>query len=164
MNRHDSIIPSFIDNLVIRARALLPGVNISDGEPVINNSGDYLGIGTEDPIPDRSYSAESEQRRVGATRTSGREEDGTLVCSAYTWHADLRDDAAKVARDKLFAILAVVSDELRDNPGLESTPGNPATRVQGLQWSEIASTQLVQWQQDGTQALLVFRIHFRARI
>ena len=64
MNRHDSIIPSFIDNLVIRARALLPGVNISDGEPVINNSGDYLGIGTEDPIPDRSYSAESEQRRV----------------------------------------------------------------------------------------------------
>lgn len=148
-----SVIPAFIDAVLTAARAGLPGVDVFDGFGVSDDPGDYLMVGVDDPErQDAAFSADSVQSWAHANRTA-RDEVGAVTCAATSWNGD---GDQKAARDAAFATTGAVETFLRVDPTMGDT----------VLWCEYgSSTQLTQAQGEaGALALVVFRIHFRARI
>lgn len=151
-----SVIPQLIDALVAAATAALPdqGIVVLDGYGVTEFTGNYLMIGIDDPYrPDASVSASSTQDWAHANYTT-RNEEGDVTCAAVSWSGDANQ---KTSRDAAYATTAAVENLLRANPSLGLT---------ALLWTSYGTTtQLEQSQdEDGSWALVVFSVHFRARI
>lgn len=151
-----SVIPALIDALVASAKNALPsqGIVVLDGYGVTEFVGNYLMIGVDDPYkPDASISASSAQDWAHANYTT-RDEEGDITCAALSYSGDANQ---KTARDSAFATTAAMENLLRANPTLG---------LANLLWTSYGtSTQLEQSQDaDGSWALIVFSVHFRARI
>jgi hypothetical protein len=151
-----SVIPALIDALVAAAKAALPpqGIVTLDGFGVTEFVGNYLMIGVDDPYrPDASTSATSQQSWAHANYTT-RDEEGHITCAALSYSGDA---VAKTARDSAYATTVAVENLLRANPTL----GLPT-----LLWTSYGTnTSLEQSQdEDGSWALIVFDVYFRARI
>ena len=155
-----SVVPDLIDALVTTAEALtgdgnpLEGVLVLDGFGVTEDPGDFLMIGVDDPdSDDPAFSADVKQDWANATYTAV-DEEGDIACAVLSWSGDTDQ---KTVRDRVYAITAAVENMLRANPSLD---------LPTLLWTKFGvSSQLTQNQDEqGALALLVFRIHFRARI
>lgn len=150
-----SVVPDLIDALVSTSRTALPDVNVYDGVSVTLDPGDYLMVGVEDPdLEGAVFSADTRQEWATVGTGAPRNEEGDVTCVALSWNGD---GDQKVARDAAYAIAAGLEDALRANPSLG---------VSSLLWTGFgSSSQLSQAQgKGGASALLVFRIHFKARI
>lgn len=149
-----SAIPALIDALYEAATDALTDVKVYDGYGVSDDPGDFLMIGVEDvDSAQNASSASSEQGWANANYTA-RDESGDITCAAMSWNGD---GDQKAARDAVFATTAALEVLLRANPSL----GLPT-----LLWTSYGtSTELSQNQdENGALALLIFRVHFRARI
>lgn len=152
-----SVVPALIDALVTNAAAVVPANTlVFDGLGITADPGSsYLMVGVDDvDSTDKAFAADSTQTWANANYTA-RDEEGHIVCAAVAWNGD---GDQKAARDKAYAIAASVENMLR---------ANPSQGVANLLWSSFGSrSQLSQDQQAtaGALAILVFRIHFRARI
>lgn len=153
-----SAVPLVIDALVAKAQAI-PDITATDGLNVDQNYGSYLMVGVEDPdSTDMQFSAETTEdfASTGAQMVS-RDEEGDIVCVAWAWNGLHGSEGSKAARDTAYAILDAFTTAIRTDSSL----GVP----QILWCSPRTSTRLSQLQgSDGSGALLMFRIHFRARI
>ena len=148
-----SVIPAVIDAVVSRARANLPSICVYDGFGVSDDPGDFLMVGVDDPErQDSAYSADSQQDWAHANNTA-RDEVGDVTCAALSWNGDADQ---KRARDAAFATCAALEVLLRADPSLGGI----------VLWTSYGtSTQLTQNQNgNGALALVVFKVHFRARI
>lgn len=151
-----SVVPALIDALLTEARAALTDVRVYDVVGGIDDPGNYLMVGIEDPLSeDADFSADSKQAWANATYTA-RDEEGEIACCAVAWNGD-GNEGAKAARDAVYAIVADVETVLRENPSLG---------VAGVLWTScLTSGQLRQIPgESGAGAVLAFRITFRARI
>lgn len=154
-----SAVPLLIDALVAQATAALTGKVVSDGLNVSDDYGDFLMVGIEDPdTTGLEFSAETSEdwATVGAGTTS-RDEEGEIVCAAWSWTGVHGSAGQKAARDAAYGTLAALAGVLRANPSLG---------VPQVLWTSFgSSTRLSQIQgAGGSGALLVFRIKFRARL
>lgn len=150
-----SIIPALIDALVTRCEAALTAVAVHDGYGVSGDVVDNLMIGVDDPFSDQaSPTAEAEQSwaNVGSGRT--KDETGNITCCAY---ATSGGTDQKAVRDAAYAITEAVENLLRTDPEVGL---GPTVRT------EFGTAQkfLQDQDQDGAWALIVFDIHFDARI
>jgi hypothetical protein len=149
-----SVIPALLDALIAAARTALPNLIVNDGFAVTNDPGDFLMIGVDDPDrPDAALAVTSQQDWAHANYTT-RDEEGDITCAALSWTGDTNQ---KISRDAVFATTTAVENLLRANPSLG---------LANLLWTSYgSSTQLSQWQDaEGSTALVVFQVHFRARI
>ena len=152
-----SAVPAVIDALVTLARTTLPDALVFDGIGVTNDPGDFLMIGVEDPdIEGAAFSADSKQEWANANYTA-RDEEGDITCVALAWVGESGDEGQKAARDAAYAITAALEAALHPNPTLG---------LSSVLWTSFGvSSQLSQAQgKGGSSALIVFRIHFRARL
>lgn len=149
-----STVPALIDALVSTFTSELTGLRVSDGMGVTDDPGDYLMVGVEDPDVDGfSSSAEVSQEWANANYT-GRDETGDIKCAAMSWNGDGDITAARTA---VYASLGLVETVLRQDPSLD---------LPDLLWTGFGgSLQLNQIQdENGAVAMVLFSIHFRARI
>lgn len=150
-----SVVPDLIDALVANATTALPNIQVKDGIGVTTDPGtDYLLIGVDDASNHgASFAAESMQTWANANYTA-RDEEGDIVCAAVSWNGD---SDASAARTAAYATVAAVENMLRTDP---------SQGVANLLWTSFGSrTQLSQDQDtSGANAIVIFRIHFRARI
>lgn len=150
-----SVIPALIDAIVAGASAALAGtVVVSDGFYVGSDPGNFLMIGVDDPDSDGPTSSGSSQQDWANANYTARDESGDITCAALSWNGD---GSQKAARDSAFATAETVATLVRANPSLG---------IANLLWTSYGtSTQLTQDQDDdGAKALIVFTVHFRARI
>lgn len=159
MDARDSLVPQLLDAIVLHAREHLyvddPDVTVSDGYAMVNNPGDYLWVGIEDPYSaGPSASVRASQEWVGASRISGRDETGQITCCLESWNGEAD---MKLARDRVYALLAPLAMWLRSAPG---------AIIPGLARASIDSTDLDQAPyEDGMVAVrLIIRIGFKGRI
>lgn len=150
-----SVVPALITAVVVTAQEQLPDLIVTDGWAVTSDPGNYVMIGVEDPDVDGyAQSATSTQSWANANYTA-RDEEGDVNCVALAWNGD---GDAKAARDAVYANVAALEDALRSNP--------PQDLADVLWTSVMASGGRLNQIQDsgGAVALLLFSIHFRARI
>lgn len=154
-----SVVPDLIDALLALARsgavAIVPDSNVFDGVGVTQDPGNFLMVGVEDPdMEGMAFAADARQEWSGVGTGAPRDEEGDVTCVAVAWNGD---GDAKAARDAAYAIAAALEDALRANPSLG---------VSSLLWTGFgSSSQLSQAQgEGGASSILIFRIHFRARI
>lgn len=153
-----SAIPDLIDALVALARTALPDTLVFDGIGATDDPGDFLMIGVEDPdIEGAAFSADVKQDWAAMGPNAPRDEEGDITCVALAWVGESGSDGQKAARDAAYAITAALEAALR----VDVTLGLPT-----LLWTGFGTTsQLSQAQgAGGSSALIVFRIHFAARI
>lgn len=149
-----SAIPDVIDALVTACTSALTNISVYDGWGVSDDPGDFLMIGVDDPdANNETNSGSSQQDWANATGTK-RNESGDISCAALSWNGDSDQKAARTA---VFATTAAVEDVLRS----DYTLGLPT-----LLWTSYGtSTQLTQSvNSTGAMALVVFKVHFEARI
>ncbi|WP_374457714.1 hypothetical protein [Nocardioides sp.] len=152
-----SAIPEVIDALVSLANANLSGVIVSDGIGVTDDPGNFLMVGVEDPdLEGAAFSADVKQEWAAANYTA-RDEEGDITCVALGWVGESGSEGQKAARDAVYAITDALETALRANPSLD---------LPTVLWTSFGtSSQLSQAQgAGGSSALIVFRIHYRARI
>lgn len=153
-----SVVPALIDALVAKAAAALPGLQVLDGIPPIDTFGDFLIVGAEDPEA-RGFelSADTTQEWTYAN-TTARSQEGDVTCAALSWSGDTD---AKAVRDAAYATTHAVEQLLRDDPSLGLVPSAARMLVAGYGTRETLS----QAQDDnGASAIVVFTVHFQARI
>lgn len=151
-----SILPALLTALVAQFKAALPKAVIYDGYGPSDDPGDFLMVGIDDPNS-TSFASTASSVQQTATMGAGRHRDelGDVTCVALSWNGDGDQEAARTA---VFNMTAAVENALR----ADVTVGN----VPGLLWAEYG-TRLALSQyadEDGTQAWVVFSIHFKARI
>lgn len=150
-----SVVPALIDAIVTTARASLPNLRVTDGWGVSSDPGDYLMIGVEDPDVDGyAETASSKQEWANANYTS-RDEEGDINCVALSWNGN---SDMKAARDAVYANVAALETALRQNPPQD---------LDDVLWTSIMAGggRLNQIEDgSGAVALLLFSIHFNARI
>jgi len=152
-----SAVPAVIDALVTKARAALPDLSVHDGFGVTDDPGDFLMVGVEDPDLDgATFSAEAQQSWAHVNHTA-RDEEGDITCAALSWTGDGDEAGQKAARDAVYATTAALENVLRADPTLG---------VATVLWASFGTSQQLKQAQDqhGAIALLLFRVHFKARI
>lgn len=152
-----SVVPALIDALLAEGRTVLTDVAVYDVAGGIDDPGNYLMVGIEDPLSeDSDFSADSKQEWASVGTGAPRDETGEIACCAVAWNGN-GNDGTKQARDAVYAIVGAVEDMLRANPSLG---------VAGVLWTSCATSgQLRQIPgESGAGAVLAFRIYFRARI
>lgn len=155
-----SAVPALIDALVSQAAASssLDGVTVSDGYGISDTSADLLMIGVEDPdVEGAAFSADVQQSWATVGSGAATDEAGSVTCAAVAWNGDAGNAGQKAARDRAYAIAEAVSDLCSADVDLG---------VAALLWTRFGdSVQLMQNQDDsGSIAVVVFRVHFRARL
>lgn len=149
-----SVVPALIDAIVAQATVAITTATTYDGMGVTDDPDNWLMVGIDDPDADGfADTAESSQSWAHVGHTT-RDEEGDITCAALAWNGD---GDLKKARDDAYAITAQVENLARTDP----TWGIAGILSSGFG----SSTQLKQIQgQHGAAAMVVFRIHFRARI
>lgn len=151
----DSIVPAFVVALRAAVAPLLPSVTVDLAYTGAADPGDYLWIHCEDPYASGpAPGSTSSQVWAGAARATGRQESGDITCAIEAWNGQGDVAAAMTAA---YAILAPVATWLRTAEWSAVTPGLLHAAV---------TSQRLDLGLSGTdaRALLVFVIHFEARI
>ncbi len=145
------IYADLIDAMVADFAALpaLADVTVCDGMPLTNDPGTYLFVGIDDLDAASSDGASGVQSWPLATHTQ-REDAGDVLLAAY---ADNGEGGMKAARDAATAVLDAVQARVRANQTLG---------VAGVLWLSFSDYRYRAL--DVGAALLLFRIHFTARI
>lgn len=150
-----SVVPALIDALVAQGKTALPGVLVYDGFGVTADPGTkYLMVGVDDvDTRDAAFGATAEQTWANANHTA-RDEEGLIVCAALAWNGD---SDPKAARDGAFSVVAAVENMCRATPSLG---------LANLLWTSCGGRiQLSQNQTEaGATAVVIFQVHYRARI
>lgn len=149
-----SAVPAVVDALVGAADAALVDVAVYDGYGVSDDPGDFLMVGVEDPDSDTFATSANTTQQWPHIGHTVRDETGDITCSALSWNGDADQ---KAARDAVYATTAQLEDLLRTDPTLGL---GPLVRVEFGTTSELTQRQA----SDGAMAMLMFRIHFQARI
>lgn len=102
-----STVPAVLDAIVALAAAALPGVLVSDGEPLDPSSDDIVVIGFNGTPGDAVVTATltNEQMAVGDDR-----EQYEIACLASVWRGGQRD--AKAVRDRAYELVQTVANAL----------------------------------------------------
>lgn len=146
-----SVFPDLTDALLSASTAALPDVTVTDGLAFEWNTGDYLMVGVDDPDGLKAQAGNGEQEQP---TNNDRDESGDLTCAALSMNGQADQ---KAARNAVFGLMAAVEGLLRAGRVV----------VTGVKfWQlDLASFAYSQNIPDlGTSALLVFRIHYVARI
>lgn len=156
-----SVTPSIIDALFAQATSALPDVLVFDGYGLSDDPGpDILMIGVDDGrSTSAATSGTSSQSQATAGTPRSRDQNGSLNCWALSWTGN---DAAKDARDRVYAIQAAVETILRADPQL-GIP-RPNGQVLVIQIGDETFSQDNSAEDGGWEALLAFTINFEARI
>lgn len=148
-----SVVPGLIDALVAQATTALPNVYVSDGYPLVRDSGDFLLVGADDIDPAvNSATAQESPGPFGTNRP--RDEAGEISLVAYSVSGD---EDPKAARDAVYACAQAVASLCRSTPTLGVT---------SVLWTGYGSSSTLRQEQTsaGAQATLSFSISFRARL
>ncbi|WP_405769307.1 hypothetical protein OG539_32820 [Actinacidiphila glaucinigra] len=152
-----SRVPAALDALlaILQASSDLGGVKVVDG-PVSTNLTDrqVLYVGWQ-PGGESAVSLTQDFASAGA-RT--RDEDFVISCYAESRSGDA--NAAKLHRDRVFAMVAAVEVALRATNEAPEAP----TLNGAVLWAHLTTGDLVQVQESGTLAGLLFTVTCRARI
>lgn len=153
-----SVVPALIDALVQKAAAALPAVLVSDGFTLTEDPGDFMMIGVEDPDNEGfETSADSQQEWAHANHTA-RNQTGDITCAALSWNGN---SDQKAARDAAYRLTSALATLLRNDPSLGLVPGSASMLVASFGTRE----QLIQTKDEkGALSLVVFTVHFQARI
>ncbi|MEV8043565.1 hypothetical protein AB0P02_06890 [Streptomyces griseoluteus] len=152
-----SAVPGAIAALlqILRTADSLTGVEVIDGPPVddISNA-DFLAVGWSGG-EDEAVAIAQDFNAAGA-RT--RDEEFTIACVLDVWSGD---DNVAAARERAFALLAVVEAALR-----ASGPNPEAPTLNGaVLWAHLTRASLRQYFTDqGVRAALGFAVSCHARI
>ena len=157
-------IPQIIDRLVgwcsERPELVDAGVLVVDGLGNVNDLGDYLHVGVDNPFGSGQVAAaSSDQNWAGATPSIRREDEGSVTCTVVSNNPDGNQ---KAARDRVFMVAGVVQQMLReyirlDPPGFEPINGLIKTSFGGLEYDQDND-------QEGALAVLVFRSGFQMNL
>jgi hypothetical protein len=151
-----SVLPSVIDALVAQAPAYTPtGCLVFDGYGITNDPGvQMLMVGVDDPDGSDQTNSGSSTQDWANTGNLRRDETGFITCAAVSWDGDA---IMKIARDSAFAVVSGVEQLCRNNPTLG---------LANLLWTSFGGrTVLSQNQaQNGSIAVVTFRVNFRARL
>lgn len=151
----DSIIPAFVVALRAAVAPLLPSVTVDLAYTGSPYPGDYLWIHCNDPYaPGPAPGSTSSQVWAGAARATGRQESGDITCAIEAWNGE---GDVTAAMTRAHAILAPVATWLRTAEWSAVAPGLLQAAVTSQQQELILSG-------TDARALLVFTIHFEARI
>lgn len=146
-----SVLPDLVDALVAACTTALTAATVTDGLAFEWNTGDYLMIGVDDPDGLKAQAGNAEQEQV---TNNDRDESGDLTCAALAVNGQADQ---KSARDAVFGLMAAVESLLRARSVI----------VSGVKFWQLDLASFVYSQNIpdlGTSALLVFRIHYVARI
>jgi hypothetical protein len=116
-----SAIPAVLDALRAGLTVATPGVQILDGPPVEEVQGDVIAIGW-DPDPDGA-GVEATEAPAGL---SGSREEFDVLGAASSWTGDTD---IKARRDRAFALVAAIRDELKRDPHVGGTCAQARLRV-----------------------------------
>jgi hypothetical protein len=149
-----STVPALIDALVVEFTSTLTGLRVSDGMGATDDPGDYLMVGVEDPDVDGFSSSADVTQEWANSNYTGRDESGDIKCAALSWNGDGDITAARTA---VYASLGQVETVLRQNPSLS---------LPDVLWTGFGGSLQLNQIQDGAGAvaMVLFSIHFRARI
>lgn len=152
-----SRVPAAIDALlsILAAAPGLADVKVMDGPPSINFAErQVIYIGWQ-PNGETSVTLAQDFASAGA-----RTRDEEFTISGYIESRSGDADAAKLHRDRVFAILGEVEIALR---ATEAAPTAPTLNGTVL-WAHLTAGDLAQAQSEGTIAGLGFTLACRARI
>ncbi len=152
-----STLYPLLDALVAAARTALPSVTVYDGPGVSDDPGDYLMIGVDDPDqPNPVLAATSTQTPATLGTARSRDEEGDITCAALSWNGDADQSAARAGCK---AITDAVENLIR-------TVTFPALGVTGVKTLGFGTSFTLSQDQNasGAMALVVFSIHYKARI
>ncbi|MEU6344482.1 hypothetical protein ABZ883_26440 [Streptomyces sp. NPDC046977] len=152
-----SRVPAAIDALlaILDAAPGLDGVKVVDGPVSIDfTERQVLYVGWQ-PDGESAVTLTQDFADAGARR---RDEDFVIGCYAESRSGD--KGAAKLHRDRVFAIVAVVETALRATNDAPDAPTLNGT----VQWAHVTAGDLSQRQDAGTIAGLQFFVTCRARL
>lgn len=150
--------PTARKNLVTRlkARTALADVGVFDGPYVTGDPGDAIHVGY-DGDPDGELEAVVVQSNwAGSLGAKKRDEQITIICSVVVTQGESDPDAAQVASDRAYALLAEVEAEILADPSL----GLGAPSVAGVSSHTL---HLEPTEPAGIQARLMFLVSVNAR-
>jgi hypothetical protein len=151
-----SVIPDLIDALIANAKAR-PGLStviVTDAVDLAQTNDFRFMVGASDPMSvSPQPSASADQDWAGAT-PQARDESGSITCAVSGASGDTDP---KAIRDEIFRIAGEIQTMLRVDI-LQSVPG--------LRWTGYTGQTFEQWRNTttGVEALLTFRIEFKARL
>lgn len=150
-----SVLPDLIDALLAHAKALpsLSNVIITDAVDTSQSNLPRFMVGVSDPDSmSPQPSAQADQTWPNANPVS-RDETGFVTCAVTSSSGD---DDPKLMRDEVFRIAGEIQTMLRSSIQ-QSVPG--------LMWTSYTGQMFEQWRTSrGIEALLRFRVEFKARI
>lgn len=135
-----------------------PSVDVSDGPSTSNNPGQRLIIGADGPDDDpatTTYQAATSSADWAHSTGTQRAEEGDVYCTAMAWNAN---NSAAQARADVMAIASAVAGICVSDYTLGGLPN----LLWALPGGRVSLTYLQV--DDGLTAVLVFGIHFKARI
>lgn len=155
-----SVVPALIDTLCTVAKAALePAVRVLDGPGVTDDPGDFLMVGVDDPNNADSPESGRSQTDWAALGQRARNQVGDITCAALAWNGDGNQKAARDAAYSYMEVLAALCTRPRQNPDCLQE------LVPGVIWAVVGDDRLTQDQyESGVMALVVFSVHFTARI
>lgn len=158
-----SVVPALIDALVTQATAALPDRLVVDGYGVTSDTNqNVLMVGVDDPDSGQSANSQTGEQTMATMGTPrSRDEEGDVTCAALSWNGNTDQ---KAARDAAYATVAAVETILRADPTLGvGQPGRVVCQLGGhtLSQNQYADTDT---QAGGCDALVIFTVHFKARI
>lgn len=149
-----SVVPALIDALVSTFTSAITTARVYDGFGSTEDPGDFLMVGVEDPdLEGSAFAADVTQDWTNAN-TTARSESGDITCAALSWNGNTDQ---KAARDAVYAVLAAAETALRNNPSVG---------LANVLWTSFGTNLQLSQNQTTTSALamVIFRIHFEARI
>ncbi len=143
-------VPATIDALVALGTAA--GATTWDGPVVTGDYNTALFIGY-DGDPDGDFLAAEADQEWAGLGAKARDEEFDIICAAVATIGD----SVKIARDAVFAMVALLESALRTDPALGQTPP-PFTA--GFKPGNL----FVEPTAAGFQARLVFMVHVKTRV
>jgi hypothetical protein len=150
-----SVVFDLTDRLVDVFKEAVTDATVYDGYGNINDPGDFVMVGVDDPDGDRAQASDATQTWAGLGAHT-RDEEGTITCVALAWTGN---PELKPVRAKVKAMTGAIEQALKADPSLGGT-------VPGLLWTGYGQrTQMVQLQtDDGASVIVFFDIAFKARL
>lgn len=150
-----SVVPELMRAMFETYTEELADYQVNVGTGLTEDPRDYVMIGVDDiDGVDWANAADAAQEFATVGQDHSRDETGTISCAALV---RIGDTDMLAAIEELFKITAAIEEIHRTNYALG---------VEGVMWTSFggnATTRLLETP-DGSYALLVFQIGFRARI
>lgn len=113
MGATTSTVPAVLDALVTRWTAVLPGVQVTDGQP-LDLANDVVIVGFTGDVGEAAVT--STRTREQMTSTPDREQYD-ITCMVSSWKGRERD--AKVVRDRAYELIDAMAADLAEDQTLD---------------------------------------------